>query len=348
MALIVVWSHCFALGLPQGETVEPISFATNGHYNAGNFAVMVFFVISGFLITESRSKSESTLAFLKKRIRRIYPGYLAASLICAFIIIPAFATIYDFSGTEAAKTVLANLLLRNYFPQSNVFANNYSSAVNGSLWSIPYEFWCYLAVAAFGMFGLLRKSVVISLIVLCLTARAVLDMLDKKPGLGVIGDVFGWPYLWMFVLPCFLMGSAFFLLRHHIKRHVLLAVVLLALFMLLCYAPLGRKFQQVSSQVIFPVVVAYITFFFAFSDRFKFRRTGSDNDFSYGTYLYAFPIQQIILSHCGSTNIAFPVFVLMSFVFSLLAGVVSWHLVERWFLPRHTERVAKLMAEVGQ
>src|ERR1035438_931447 len=110
MAIAVIWSHSFALALPEGETVEPISILTNGHYNAGNIAVMVFFAISGFLICESRLKSKSLGSFLGKRVRRIYPGYMAASTIGVFIVVPLFSTAYDFSLVQIAKTVGGNLL----------------------------------------------------------------------------------------------------------------------------------------------------------------------------------------------------------------------------------------------
>src|SRR5271170_7171739 len=88
MALLVVWSHCFALSLPRGEATEPISIITNGHYNAGNIGVMVFFAISGFLICQSFLTTGDTAKFFVKRIRRIYPGFMVATTIGAFVIIP--------------------------------------------------------------------------------------------------------------------------------------------------------------------------------------------------------------------------------------------------------------------
>ncbi len=246
MAIGVIWSHSFALALPQGETIEPISILTNGHYNAGNIAVMVFFAISGFLICESRLKSKSLGSFLGKRVRRIYPGYMAASMIGVFVVVPLFSTACDLSLGQIVKTVWENLLLQNYLPPSTVFARNYSTAVNGSLWSIPFEFGCYLAIAGLGIVGLLRnKWAVSAIIVSCMVARAVFDILDKKPGLGIVGKIFGWPYLWVFILPCFLMGSLFFLLKDKIPRHPLALLGLIGMLLFLCYAPvLGTRFNE--------------------------------------------------------------------------------------------------------
>src|SRR6185295_19514916 len=78
MALLVVWSHSFALYLGSEKT-EPLSLLLNGAYNSGNIGVMVFFIISGFLVTQSFVTSKSLTRFMARRIRRIYPGYLVAT-----------------------------------------------------------------------------------------------------------------------------------------------------------------------------------------------------------------------------------------------------------------------------
>ena len=91
MAVVVVWSHSFALYYGSEET-EPLSILMRGTYNAGNVGVLVFFVISGFLICQSYFHCKNVLQFLERRARRIYPGYMAATLIGAFIVIPLFSS----------------------------------------------------------------------------------------------------------------------------------------------------------------------------------------------------------------------------------------------------------------
>jgi peptidoglycan/LPS O-acetylase OafA/YrhL len=334
MALLVIWSHSFALALPQGEAAEPISMLTNGHYNAGNIGVMAFFVISGFLISESYLNSSSTLRFFIKRVRRIYPGYLVATTICALVIVPLFSTGYLISPVEMGKTLCLNLMLRGYFPPSDVFAGNYSQTVNGSLWSIPYEFWCYVAVAVLGALGLLKKRpVIVSIIVFSISTKVLLDALGKKPGLGMIGSVFGWPYLWLSILPCFFVGTIFFLLKDQIPRSRFILSVLLVCFFAACYAPAASEFQNGLTEVLFPIAMAYTVFYFSFSGTIRMRRADAYGDFSYGTYLFAFPIQQMILSTSGH-SLAFPALVFWSIILSVGAGAISWHLVEKWFLPK--------------
>ena len=128
----------------------------NATYNAGNVGVLVFFIISGFLISHSYFRSQGVLQFLGRRVRRIYPGYLAATMIGAFIIVPLFSsrTLTDLSASEILKAIGLNLLLQNYAPPSDVFGGG---VINGSLWSIPYEFWCYLGLAILGVTYLLSK-----------------------------------------------------------------------------------------------------------------------------------------------------------------------------------------------
>jgi peptidoglycan/LPS O-acetylase OafA/YrhL len=339
MALLVVWSHSFALFLPTGEATEPISIITNGHYNAGNIAVMVFFAISGFLICESYLKTGNFFKFLLRRTRRIYPGFMAATTIGAFVIVPLFSTVYLLSLTEAAKTIGLNLLLKGYVPPSTVFARNYSQAVNGSLWSIPYEFWCYIWIAVLGFFSLLRsRGLVVSLIIASIVTRAALDLLDKKPALGMVLEIFGWPYVWVLILPCFLIGAAAFLFKELLPRSKPVLVGLITIFLAACYAPVGHKWQKILAEAAFPAAMSYTVFYFSFSDTIRLRRVASYGDFSYGTYLFAFPIQQMLVS---SFLLPFPVFVGASLLLSLLAGFLSWNLVEKWFLSRrnHPQRI---------
>src|SRR4051812_35296360 len=78
-AVLVILSHSYPL---TGNTAaEPIGRITGGTVVFGSVAVEAFFVISGFLIAHSWLHSASAGQYLKKRILRIYPGYLVAMLI---------------------------------------------------------------------------------------------------------------------------------------------------------------------------------------------------------------------------------------------------------------------------
>lgn len=328
MALLVVWSHSFALYLGT-EASEPLSLLFNGTYNSGNAGVMVFFIISGFLVSHSYRASRSPGQYMARRIRRIYPGYLAATSLCAFVIVPLFSSVANLSAWEVAKTLGGNLLLRNYFPPSNAFtANPVPNAINGSLWSIPFEFWCYIGVAGLGLTGLLkRKWVLVFLTVTLLCGRVGLDLLDKKPSGGLIETIFGWPYMWFKILPSFLLGMIAFAFQDRLPRsRALLAALLLAAIGAAHLVP------HVADLLVAPAL-AYATFHVAFSSTINLHGIARSGDFSYGTYLYAFPIQQMLMATHGQT-LGLPVFILSSMGLSLIAGVMSWHLVEKWAVVR--------------
>jgi peptidoglycan/LPS O-acetylase OafA/YrhL len=331
MALLVVWSHCFALSLGSEKT-ETISQITNGHYNSGNVAVLVFFVISGFLICESYQNTANFFKFIMKRVRRIYPGYMVATSVAAFVIVPLYSSrsLENISVNEIFRTLIMNLALKNSAPVSDVFSNNPSNALNGSLWSIPFEFWCYIGIAALGVTRLLPIRV-ISVVVVAITmsVRAWLDVTGRKPGGGMIEEIIGWPYLWFSVLPCFMLGVIAFLYRDAIPRSRALLIVLVIVFLVACYAPIEK--QTIFVDALFPPTIAYVVFYFAFSKAIHLHNVAVFGDFSYGLYLYAFPIQQMILASLG-TRLSFLSFVGLSLLLSLVAGILSWYLVERWFL----------------
>ncbi len=329
MALLVIWSHSFAIYYGT-EAFEPISLLLNGAYNAGNVAVRVFFVISGFLITVSFIRRKSMLDFLRNRVARIYPGFLVAVAFCLFVVVPLFARHYTLNAPEIVRTLGLALLLRNGLP--NIFETHPVSAINGALWSIPFEFWCYLAVMALGAARLLpprhaRRALILAVTLGIVAGKAVLDILDKKPGGGIIGDIIGWPYLWFSIAPCFLVGMLVYLYREHIPRSRALAIGLVLAFIASAHV------SRLLCDALFPFVTAYATFYVGMSRR-AMPDAARFGDFSYGTYLYGFPIQQMLVE----ARLPFPAYMAAAMVCSLLAGIVSWFLVEKRFLSRKRRR----------
>jgi peptidoglycan/LPS O-acetylase OafA/YrhL len=324
----LVWSHSFALYFGT-EDREPLSRLLHGDYNSGNIGVMVFFIISGFLVTRSFIATKSVKRYMEKRIRRIYPGYLVATSICAFVVIPLYSSISDLSALEVAKTVGANLILRRQFPPSSAFTTNpFGGEIYGSLWSIPFEFWCYIGVVLLGVMLLLKpRRFLIALTVVVIFGRVVLDLLDKKPVGGVIGLVIGWPYVWFVILPIFLLGMLANCYQQVLPRSRAL------LFILAAIVVGASRLSPHLTHIVAAPALAYATFYVAFSRSISVHRAAACGDFSYGTYLYAFPIQQMLFASWGDA-LNFAGYFALSLGLSLLAGVGSWHLVEKWFVRR--------------
>lgn len=325
MAILVIWSHSFALYYGT-EDFEPISLLLNGTYNAGNVGVRVFFLVSGFLITYSFLRSGSLVDYLRKRIARIFPGFLVCVPICAFIVVPLFSTRVDLTPGAVSCTMFNMLHLTPCFPASDVFAGNPApGAVNGSLWSIRYEFWCYLGVAAAGLTTLLARGrgVLLAALLAIIAVKFGCDLLGKKPMLGIIGAIIGWPYLWLSVAPSFLAGMLVYLYRERLPRSGWLALCLLAMLVVAAHV------SQLLADAMFPFVAAYATFYVAFLE-IRLPDAARYGDFSYGTYLYAYPIQQMLV---GAT-LPFFLYVPLAIILSVAAGAASWFLVEKPFLPR--------------
>ena len=335
MALLVVWSHAFAIWRGSEES-EPLSRLMGGTYNSGNVAVLGFFAISGFLITLSYLRTPSWRDFLQKRVARIYPGYLVAVLLCSLLIVPVFSTrgFGEVTWAEAAG-LASNLLLRNYILPSDAFDGG---PVNGSLWSIPFEFWCYLGVLALGLAGMLRRQWTFLLLALAVMAvRVWLDLTLRRPGGGTLGWIIGFPYFWFNVLPPFLLGGAVFVLRRSIPRSAWLLAGLVLTTLACANAPIADPLRTALTRVVFPPTLVYALFYVAFSRRLHAPNAARYGDFSYGSYLYAFPIEQM-LAWTLRDRIGFPAYIALAMVLTIVAGAASWFLVERWFLRRPGKR----------
>jgi peptidoglycan/LPS O-acetylase OafA/YrhL len=337
MAILVVWSHSFAIYFGS-ENREPLTFLTLGAIRSGELGVHVFFMISGFLITQSFDRSSSLSSFFKKRIARIYPGYLVAVAICAFIIIPAYSPI-TYTVQSIVKTIGLNLLLQGWFV-TQPFSGG---AVNGSLWSIPFEFWCYIGVAVLGVSGLARRKELLLLAFVCiLMGHAAVLITGKIFGGGILATIFGWPNFWFRMLPCFMAGMLIYQYRDSLPRQLGLVVAGLLLVLIVTRLPLEAPWRFGLAALVYPAAFAYAVFYFAFSPQlFNAAKYG---DFSYGTYLYAFPIQQMIRTTFGA-EIPFWLYVPLTICLSVSAGIASWYCVERWFLTRKSARHEVIEAE---
>lgn len=316
MALSVVWSHSFAIHLGS-EKDEWVSILARGCYNAGNLGVMGFFIISGFLITQSWERSRSAASYLSKRVRRIYPGFLVAVGICTFVVVPLFGgKLTNVSGTLAHALVLQDRIPPAFPHDGNL------NPVNGSLWSIPLEFWCYIGVAIAGSLLLKHRRFLIGLCALFMLGRFVQEVTGKMPALEPINTIFGWPYFWTKIGPSFLLGMIAYAYRDRLPRRPQILVGLILAAWMACWIS-----HYLADWLVAPAM-AYLVFYAAFSEKIRLRGAAKYGDFSYGCYLYAFPIQRALES---TFRLNLLEFFILAAVLSLLAGVLSWHLVEKHF-----------------
>ena len=326
LAVLVIFSHSYPLGTGS-ESAEPIKRFTHGQMTGGAVAVDLFFVMSGFLIAASAERSRSLLEFLKKRVRRIYPGFCALAVVTLVVFLPlSGGGLAAGSGAGRVGNVLLQSLRLQEFRYVGAFtANPYPGIINGSTWSIQYEFWCYLGVALLAAAGMLRRRwVVLGLFVGALVGSVVLQVEGLVFGGKWLGVVFGSPQLWARLLPLYLAGVVFYLFRDRIGRSGWWAAA--------CVLGLvGAGWVQAGWTAVFPVAGTYVVFYLAYAPWLRMQGFGRFGDFSYGTYLYAFPVEQMVMKGFGHAVAPWVLFVWAAPV-TLALAVGSWYGVERRFL----------------
>ena len=326
LAVLVLFSHSYPLGIGSEED-EPLARLSGAQLTLGTLAVDGFFILSGFLIAPSWERSRSAASFLRKRVARIYPGFLVAAAVCFWVVVPLSRP--EGFRIGPFRDLLGHLgdVLRLRFPESpGTFPTNPApGAVNGSLWSIPYEFWCYIGVMVMGAVGLLRRrGLVLGLFVAAIGVSFVVEYRDLKPGGMILGRIFGYPPFWARLLPYYLAGVVAHLYRDRFRPDRRWALVALAGVLAATQVPHGVLFAL-------PTLGTYLLLYLAFTTDWRWPGAAKYGDFSYGIYLYAFPIQQLIMRALGHPVQPWTLFAL-ALVPTLLAGVASWYLVERHFL----------------
>jgi peptidoglycan/LPS O-acetylase OafA/YrhL len=314
LASLVIFSHSYPLARGSNRN-EPLARFTDGQKTAGEVAVESFFILSGFLVTASWFRGSGCIDFLRKRALRVYPGFLVAVLLSGFL-----------AGSLLAVepwSYLKQVDVRRFIVRALNFEVPFDLEINGSLWSVRYEVCCYLAVVAIGMLGLLRRR----LVVLAAAGCTALYAAQLHLGLILPGSRLTWlwcaPEHWPRVAACFWAGSAFFLYRDRVVHSSRLALAALAALLLLARFP-----QAKGLDLFFPILGGYLLLYFAYAPIRPLELITRRGDFSYGLYLYAFPIQRLLVQALGSDLSPLGLFV-AAWMATLVTAALSWYLVER-------------------
>lgn len=336
-SVLVLYSHVYPL-LQGSNDMEPLFLLTGGQVTFGEISVWSFFVISGFLITQSWLRVPEPSTYLKHRIRRIYPGFIVLSLVSAFVFVPV-ATHFNADSQISAIDVFNVFRLQQTY-ESLAFKNNPNQALNGSLWSIPYEFWCYIGILMLGLCRLLQKrQLILALFVATLGWHLYVDITGWNPGGKLLGEIFGYPRFWATLLPFYLAGT---LLQLFGGRELIRVPVMAVAFVLLIASFLVPH----ASVIALPTCGSYLLLGLAYARWLHFLRLGTYGDFSYGVYLYAFPVEQFVVMSQG-TNLQPWVMFLIAAPITLFLAVLSWFLVEKHFVGRSKKVVGAAVTSAG-
>lgn len=321
-ALFVIISHSYPIsGNPSADWLSQI---TGGQIMFSSIGVDGFFIISGFLIFNSLKFSKSKADYIWKRCLRIYPALfvvLVLTIIMGYFV--SGMTVYDYVfGNISVRTYLINNLSL-YSPQwhiSGVFSDNvYPNTINGSLWTLIYEFTLYFLImlAALGaMLGqhiarLLGLIVIIGTSYLALNHKAELNIREFFWGINF--------YQMAYMSSLFFSGSLLASLKFNewsgLRWYCLGSAIILLISVLI------GKYAIVAHAVL-PIFIISLGYSCVSRLSTAYSKIG---DLSYGVYIYGFPVQQLLM-HCFKLT----TMELMAYsaAASLLCGYLSWRLVE--------------------
>jgi peptidoglycan/LPS O-acetylase OafA/YrhL len=335
-AFAVVCSHAYPIR--EGNSEREPYFRLSGYCSVGEISVAIFFIISGLLVARSFLSDPNAGSYLKKRLLRILPGLVACVAVCAFVVGPWFTTLSMreyLHDRDLLKFARNALLLPGRYGLPGVFDDwgitDPRSAINGSLWSLPLEFMMYLAVLGLGMTKLLRRAWCVGLVAaLLLIEWLVVDRWINQPGY-VVSATFVKYHVWVLEMPhlayFFLAGTLLLLFKDSVVVDWRWGVLCLVIVAVTWHTRLGYFF--------FSLCLPYLVMWMAFARiallKPVLQSVTKWGDFSYGVYLYGYPVEQI-LSQTFGQKLGIAGLVGLSCIGTLLMAVLSWHLVERPFL----------------
>ena len=303
-ALLVVFSHSYAL---TGYGSNEPFYILNGITTLGRMGVVIFFVVSGYLITKSWQNHPSSSQFFWNRFLRIVPGLVGVTLFSVFFIGPLVTnlSIFDYFQNMLTWKYLTNIFVFNInYNLPGVFVNNpYPNAVNGSIWTLPVEFGMYILIFIIGFFGRLNKR---SLVVLLFLFATLIFLKGVSPV----------NYTLLFSL-FFVIGAIY-----QLQKGIIFNLKVSLLLFILWIASFQTPFFMLTSIICLPYIILYI----GNKSSYPFNKISKYGDFSYGLYIYAFPVQQTIAYFIHGIS-AIAMFMLSLLLIFPLA-ILSWKLIE--------------------
>ena len=318
-AALVIFGHSWAIAKNPSGVTDWIGQQTQMF--SGTVAVNIFFWVSGFLITMSYIRRPKFIPFILARVLRIFPALIVCVLLTA-LVLGSICTTLPLSEylhhPDVWRYIQGNSLLsdvRWYLP--GVFeGNSHKGVVNGSLWTLNGEIRMYMFVLALGSFGLLANATrfgwtLASLIVIALFVPSI--ALVQQPEFLELGAFFA------FGAFCYVHRGAI-----PVSGYLVLTLAFLTLSLR----------GQPGYHLMLCAFTAYAALWFSYGPRLpSLEKYG---DYSYGLYLYGFPVQQYVAylqPELGPLRS-----LLLSFPLTLALAIPSWHFVEKPMLRFKSKR----------
>lgn len=305
-ALLVIYGHSYAV-VASGGADAFTRYVGWGFF--GSVGVDSFFVISGFLVTASALKADWR-RYVVSRILRIYPGLIVCVLLSVFVLGPLVTTDPGyFRSSQTWRYLIRNgtgFSIEWFLP--GVFGDLRDKAVNGVLWSVMLELKLYAIVLGLYLVGILQRRSLFNVL-----AFAVLTVGYLSPSTMLFGN----SPTDLHVCSLYVFGMLLWINR---DRIILNEFILLGL---LCVAAITQGTNKFV--VAIALLIAYSVMMAAYLPGLGwFRKVG---DYSYGVYLYGWPVQQLVLKL--NHNMSAPMDTLLACLIALAMAAVSWHFLEK-------------------
>lgn len=332
-ALLVIYGHSYALTRHASGESDVLAKLMPGFY-AGNLAVYLFFAISGFLVTLSVIRTrgpylDGLVRYARNRVLRIYPAYLACLLVCVFAIGVAFSTLPPQDYLRAEGTW--HYLVQNLQPVTlawtlpGVFEGNpYPNVVNGTLWSLSLEVRWYFYLGLLAALTIVRRRWAFSVVASALVLFGAWEWWIAKPDVNE----------YRALSQTYLIAG---LCAHWRDRIPVSHWLMAGLVVVAAIAHGSRWFGPA-------VVLGALYFVLWAAYALPTLRWPGTRDYSYGLFLYGFPVQQSLVALFP--DIAPLALLPTASAVALLLAAASWHWIERPALRWKGVRVSEALPAV--
>jgi peptidoglycan/LPS O-acetylase OafA/YrhL len=305
--------------LGYSEENDPVYQLTG--LKASGYGLATFFIISGFLVTRSLCNRKNLWQFAKARFLRLYPALVFTLLFCVLVIGAGFTTWTMeryLSSEQTVGFISSNLympVIHKTLSLPGVFEDHPDKKINGPLWTLAWESIFYIILGVMGLTKIIKYRpamvvIALSAILFFILSQDNIIAVNKEIVVGVgLGALFasgaclylyrhqvtlGWPVLFGLIVSVILIGP--FLDDHHFNtlKYLSLVYVVIAL----AYLPKGKMLQ--------------------------FNRLG---DYSYGMYVYHYPVMHSLISLTKVDSPYLLFFATLSLTLPL--SILSWHFIEK-------------------
>ncbi|EKO3931980.1 acyltransferase [Vibrio fluvialis] len=301
LSFIVFYSHYFATyGIQEPKLIF-------GIHSLGWYAVNLFFLISGILISQSY-RNRDFISYASSRALRVFPAYLAGIFISIFLPI-LFSNVTNSGLTLTIES--ANIFFSNLFPIS-MFEGSIKGAwgntsmpgvLNTSLWTIPFEVLSYFFIVPIfydNKIKIYSKIILMTVFLYFLTNLNIVIISELRYDLL---RVFGY----------YIIGIGIF--RLCVNKKINLPLIIGLSFIYYC--------EPILQEFLLNLFLITATVHVGFSVR---QISSMSSDYSYAIYLFAWPVSQATTTLMNS-NIYIEIAVASAAL--LLLSIASWKLIEK-------------------